>query len=68
MPGCALAYETSSRNDFAGTEGLTTNTTGTVPSKVIGEKSFAGSKFCRYMTGFTDITLLAAMSSVYPSA
>ena len=41
--GCAFAYATSSRIDFAGTDGLTTTSSGWLTTSAIGVRSFTAS-------------------------
>jgi hypothetical protein len=43
LPGLALAQATSSGSDFTGSDGVTTQTSGTDPATATGTRSFARS-------------------------
>ena len=69
LPGCCLAYSTSSATVLAGRSADTASTFGTVENSATGAKSLMAS-YGRFLVsnGWIDCCPIVANSNVYPSA
>ena len=68
-PGLALPIAISSLTELAGTAGLTTSTSGVLPTSATAAKSFKGSKLVTLLImGTTASMVWLAISSIVPSA